>query len=93
MDNNDMDNNDMDNNEIIVGYRDLCRSYERNHYGEVLSKMNRKHFTACKSTNCIHPVFYIVSHDDKQMIPFTVNIIERNIKEDGETLDALDDFE
>ena len=34
--------------EVIVGYCDLCRSYERENHGEVLSQMNQKHFNACK---------------------------------------------
>ena len=77
--------------EIIVGYCDLCRSYERENYGEVLSQMNQKHFRACKISNCLHPVFYIVDHTEKRMIPYPIDHIQRMLTADPDL--SLDDFE
>ena len=82
----------MDNlNEIIVGYCDMCRSYETENYGEVLSQMNQKHFRACKISNCLHPVFYIADQTEKTMIPFPIDHIQNMMTEDPEL--SLDDFE
>ena len=77
-------------NEIIPGYCDRCRSYERNNYGEVLSKMNKNHFTACKDSNCLHPVFYIADRVERIMIPFRVNAIQQMMTDDPEL--SLDVF-
>jgi hypothetical protein len=77
--------------EIIVGYCDLCRSYERENYGEVLNKMNQKHFTACKISKCLHPVFYIADKAEKIMIPYPIDHIQKMMTEDPEL--SLDDFE
>jgi hypothetical protein len=68
--------------EIITGYCSLCRQYERNNYSEVLSKMNHKHYTACKGANCLHPVFYIADHRNKTLVGFTVELIQNNLTED-----------
>ena len=67
--------------QIMAGYCDLCRQYEKNNYSEVLSKMNHKHFTACKEANCLHPVFYIADHRNKTLEAFTVEIIQNNLTE------------
>ena len=77
--------------EVIVGYCDLCRSYEKENYGEVLSQMNQKHFTACKISNCLHPVFYIADKAEKIMIPYPIDQIQNMMTDDPEL--SLDDFE
>ena len=82
----------MDNlNEIIVGYCDVCRSYETEKYGEVLSLMNQKHFNACEISNCLHPVFYIADNTEKTMIPYPIDQIQNMMTDDPEL--SLDDFE
>tara|TARA_B110000027_G_C16057355_1_gene272804 strand:+ start:717 stop:992 length:276 start_codon:yes stop_codon:yes gene_type:complete len=82
-----MDNQD----EIIVGYCDMCRSYEKENYGEVLSQMNQKHFNACEISNCLHPVFYIADNTEKTMIPYPIDHIKKMMYDDPEL--SLDDFE
>ena len=77
--------------EVIVGYCDLCRSYERENYGEVLSLMNQKHFNACEISNCLHPVFYIADNIEKTMIPYPIDQIQKMMNDDPEL--SLDDFE
>ena len=69
-------NNKKKDDEIIAGYCDLCREYERNNYNGVLSIMNLKHFNACKNAECIHPVFYIMDHNNKSCMNFPVDLIE-----------------
>ena len=81
-------NND---DEIIVGYCKLCREYEVNNHGEVLNKMNKNHFNACKNSNCLHPVFYIANHTEKIMIPYRIDHILNMMTEDPEL--SLDDFQ
>ena len=85
----------MDNlNEIIVGYCDMCRSYETENYGEVLSQMNQKHFNACEISNCLHPVFYIADNTEKTentMIPYPIDQIQKMMTDDPEL--SLDDFD
>jgi len=80
-----------DQDEVIVGYCDLCRSYETENYGEVLSQMNQKHFNACKISNCLHPVFYIADQTEKTMIPYPIDRIQKMMTADPEL--SLDDFE
>ena len=78
-------------NEIIAGYCDLCRSYETENYGEVLSLMNQKHFNACEISNCLHPVFYIADNIEKTMIPYPIDQIQKMMTDDPEL--SLDDFD
>jgi hypothetical protein len=74
-----------------VCYCDLCRSYEKEKYGEVLSQMNQKHFNACEISNCLHPVFYIADNTEKTMIPYPIDRIQKMMSDDPEL--SLDDFE
>jgi len=76
--------------EVILGYCCLCRTYEMNHYSEVVNELNDKHFKACKDSKCKHPVFYLVNHAEKESIPFTVESIENVFTEYPEA--SFDDF-
>ena len=76
--------------EIIVGYCDLCRSYETENYGEILNKMNKQHYEACLHSHCKHPVFYIADKTNKQMCAFPVYHIEEMLQDDPDL--SLDDF-
>lgn len=76
--------------EVIVGYCCLCRSYEVEHYSEVVSELNDKHFKACKDSKCKHPVFYLVDHDERKTLSFPVEVIETIFTENPEA--SFDDF-
>ena len=55
--------------------------------------MNKKHFTACKDSNCLHPVFYIADRVDRIMIPFRVNAIQQMMTDDPElSLDVFQNY-
>tara|TARA_R110000782_G_C14693534_1_gene401376 strand:+ start:87 stop:347 length:261 start_codon:yes stop_codon:yes gene_type:complete len=76
--------NDPNNNkdEIIVGYCDLCRSYETQNYGNILNDMNEQHYEACKNSHCKHPVFYIADNTNKQMYGYKVGQVKQMLEDD-----------
>ena len=53
----------------VLGYCALCRAYELEHYGDVLSTAGPRHEAACKAAGCKHPPFYLLSKPQNARSP------------------------